>query len=105
MSDKENISINTEAETVNPDEAIALAMTQIRESGLSKGQIDALFSGEQSITTREALLIAHVQYLEHKAETLSLIVEEIASMGGGRGAMAQTVLEGLATPRKIIKDE
>src|SRR5690606_53454 len=99
MSEKK--SKQKRKEQVQAGEAIELAMNEVRARGLSEEHMAALFEGTKEIGTREALLIAHIQHLETKVYALASIMEEIASMKGGAGMVAQAALENIATPRKI----
>src|SRR5690606_8131312 len=71
----------------------------------SEEHMAALFEGTKEIGTREALLIAHIQHLETKVYALASIMEEIASMKGGAGMVAQAALENIATPRRIGRNQ
>lgn len=88
-----------EKQELSPSDAIEMAMSQVRARGLSDKHMSALFEGDSQISTREALLIAHIQHLEAKAFALASIMDEIAAMGGDAGVVAQAALEQIAVPR------
>lgn len=84
------------------EEAIVIAMGEIRARGLSDEQMNSLFDGDSSISAREAFLIAQIQHLEAKVFALSSIMEEIATMKKmDASIVAQAALEKIAIPRKI----
>lgn len=90
---------------ITASQAIEAAMNQVRAVGLSEEHLAALFQGSEDISTREALMIAHIQHLEAKVFALGSIMEEIAAMKGGAGLVAQSALENLVTtPRKTNGD-
>ena len=77
-------------------------MDQIKVRGLTSEQILLLFNGESEVSTREALLVSHIQFLETRLEFMFTAIEEIASLTSGAGSeIAKKVLDTLAPSREI----
>lgn len=81
-------------------DTIIAAMEQVKARGLTKEQIMLLFDGQSEVSTREALLVSHIQFLENKAEFMLGALEEIAAfVKGPVGEMAEKVLEVVSPGR------
>lgn len=95
----------SEGNKVNFNEAIEMAMNDVRARGLSEDHMNALFEGESQISPREALMIAHIQHLEAKVYALSSVMDEIASLRGrdrnSSVLIAQSALENLTKTRNL----
>lgn len=80
------------------------ALDHVKVNGLTEEQIATLFQSETQISTREALLVSHVQFLETKLFAALSILEEIAALeNNAAGSLARTALESLTPGRAIEK--
>ena len=84
------------------DDSVEKAIIEVRKVGLSDEQIKMLFDGDKSISTREALLISHVQHLEGKLIALTDMLEEMATVNNmNASTIAKITLDKIAPVRKI----
>lgn len=90
------------SEEISADEAIDKALVEVRKSGLSDEHIKMLFEGDKAITTREALLVAHIQHMEGKLIALTDMLEEMATVNNMKAsAIAKITLDKIAPTRPI----
>lgn len=98
--------MSDDEQKVDAQTAMQMAIQQVKVKGLTDEQIQMMFDGETEITTREALLVSHIQFLETRNLFACEILEEIASMNGlGANHVAQAALEQLAPVRNISEDD
>lgn len=83
-------------------EFINKAINHVKFHGLTEEQIEALFKDEASVSTREALLISHIQFLENRMYGMLSVLEEIAALeNNSAGQLAQITLEKLSPTRQV----